>query len=398
MSARVGVVWDDALSGYDLGPSHPLAPMRAQLAMRLSHEFDLFSHANVELLGAVEPAERELLERVHTAEYIDAVIATAEDLEAVDLDHGLGTSDVPVFADMHRESARVVGATLKGAQHVHSGEFEHVVSLSGGHHHAMPAAAEGFCVYNDLGVAIQWLLDTGYERIAYLDLDVHHGDGVQAMFWDDPRVVTLSMHESPTTLFPGSGFPTEIGGPGAEGSAVNVALPAGTGDQGWLRAFSAIAPDILEAFQPQILVTQQGADAHLLDPLAHLTMSIDGQRMSYELVHRWAHQYANGRWLAVGGGGYACPEVVPRAWTHLIAEVTGHPLDPAAVVPAAYSSFVLSALNRPSPERMTDGQSPWPRPFELGFDPEDPVDQAVLATRKAVYPFWGLVTEPVDWF
>lgn len=398
MSAHVGVVWDDALSGYDLGPSHPLAPMRAQLAMRLSHEFGLFSHANVELLDEVEPVERELLERVHTGDYIDAVIAASDDLDTIDLAHGLGTPDVPVFPDMHRESARVVGATLRGVRAVHSGEFEHVVSLSGGHHHALPGAAEGFCVYNDLGVSIQWLLDAGYERIAYLDLDVHHGDGVQAMFWDDPRVVTISLHESPRTLFPGSGYPTEIGGPNAEGSAINVALPAGTGDQGWLRAFSAVVPDILEVFQPQILVTQQGADAHLLDPLAHLTMSIDGQRMSYELVHRWAHQYADGKWLAVGGGGYACPEVVPRAWTHLIAEVTGHPIDPGSMVPQAYCAFVESALHRPSPERMTDGQTPWARPFEFGFDPEDPVDQAILATRKAVYPFWGLVTEPVDWF
>lgn len=398
MSARVGVVWNDALSGYDLGSSHPLAPMRAQLAMRLSQEFGLFSHANVDMLTAVEPVERELLERVHTPAYIDAVIAASADSSTVDLVHGLGSADVPVFAEMHRESARVVGATVLGAQAVHSGEFEHVVSLSGGHHHAMPDAAEGFCVYNDLGVAIQWLLDQGYERIAYLDLDVHHGDGVQAMFWDDPRVVTISLHESPITLFPGSGFPTETGGPNAQGSAVNLALPAGTGDQGWLRGFTAVVPEILGSFQPQILVTQQGADAHILDPLAHLTMSIDGQRMSYELVHRWAHLYADGKWLAVGGGGYACPEVVPRAWTHLIAEVTGHPVDPASLVPEAYRTFVESVLDRPSPERMTDGQTPWARPFELGFDPENSVDQAILATRKAVFPFWGLLTEPVDWY
>ncbi|MDO8733093.1 MAG: acetoin utilization protein AcuC [Actinomycetota bacterium] len=398
MSARVGVVWDDALSNYDLGPSHPLAPMRAQLAMRLSHELGLFSHVNVEVLTSVEPVERELLERVHTSTYVDAVIAASTDTNTIDLEHGLGTTDVPVFAEMHRESARVAGATLMGARAVLSGNFEHVVSLSGGHHHAMPDAAEGFCVYNDLGVAIQWLLDEGYERIAYLDLDVHHGDGVQAIFWDEPRVVTISIHESPVTLFPGSGFPAEIGGPNAQGSAVNLALPAGTGDQGWLRAFSAVVPDILQAFQPQILVTQQGADAHLLDPLGHLTMSIDGQRMSYELVHRWAHEYADGKWLAVGGGGYACPEVVPRAWTHLIAEVTGHPIDPASMVPEVYRDFVQDSLHRPSPERMTDGQTPWPRPFEFGFDPEDRVDQAVLATRKAVYPSWGLVTEPVDWY
>ena len=398
MSARVGVVWDDALSGYDLGPAHPLAPMRAQLAMRLAHELGVFAHDNVRLLGPVEPVARELLERVHTKEYVDAVVAASDDLSTIDLEHGLGTPDVPVFADMHRESARVVGATLLGAQSVHGGEFDHDASLSGGHHHAMPSTAEGFCVYNDIGVAVQWLLDVGYERIAYIDLDVHHGDGVQTMFWDDPRVVTISLHESPLTLFPGTGFPTEIGGPDAPGSAVNIALPAGTGDQGWLRAFTGIVPEILKAFGPQILVTQQGADAHLLDPLAHLTMSIDGQRISYELVHRWAHEFAGGKWLAVGGGGYACPEVVPRAWALLLAEACGHPVDASVMVPASYCAFVLEALHRPSPERMTDGHTPWPRPFALGLDPEDPVDKAILATRRAVYPAWGLVTEPMDWF
>jgi acetoin utilization protein AcuC len=262
----------------------------------------------------------------------------------------------------------------------------------------MPDAAEGFCVYNDIGVAIQWLLDQGYERIAYLDLDVHHGDGVQAMFWDDPRVVTISLHESPKTLFPGSGYPTESGGPKAPGTAINVALPAGTGDQGWLRAFSAIVPAILEEFSPQIIVSQHGTDAHRVDPLAHLMMSLDGQRMSYELVHRWAHTFAGGKWLAVGGGGYAWVEVVPRAWTHLVGELTGHPIAPEAILPKTYCEFVQENVGQLSPGSMTDGQTPWARPFDSGFDPDDHLDQAVIATRRAVFPSWGLVVEPADWF
>jgi acetoin utilization protein AcuC len=234
--------------------------------------------------------------------------------------------------------------------------------------------------------------------VLYLDIDVHHGDGVQAMFWDDPRVVTISLHESPKTLFPGSGYPQESGGPHAPASAINVALPAGTGDQGWLRALSAIVPDILEAFNPQILVTQNGADAHLLDPLAHLTMSLDGQRSSYDLVHRWAHKYAGGKWLAVGGGGYAWVDVVARAWTHLIAEITGHPIEPATPLPAEYRAFIESELGQVSPELMTDGRTPWARPFDSGYDPDDQVDQAILATRRIIFPGWGLVIEPGEWF
>ena len=398
MSDRVGVVWDDKLKGYDFGPGHPLAPIRTQLAMRLSAAFELFDHENVVVLSPVIPATRTELERVHDPEYIDAVVAASSNPALVDETHGLGSADVPVFTNMHEESARVCGATLMTAQALHSGEFDHVVSLAGGLHHAMPAAAEGFCVYNDIAVGIQWLLDQGYERIAYLDLDVHHGDGVQAMFWDDPRVVTISLHESPRTLFPGSGYPQESGGPNAPATAINVALPAGTGDQGWLRAFSAIVPDILEAFSPQILVSQNGADAHLKDPLAHLTMSIDGQRSSYELVHRWAHKYADGKWIAVGGGGYASVEVVARAWTHLMGEITGHPIAPDTALPAQYCAFIESELGQISPQSMTDGHTPWARPFDSGYDPDDHLDQAVMATRRTIFPTWGLIIEPVDWF
>jgi acetoin utilization protein AcuC len=156
-------------------------------------------------------------------------------------------------------------------------------------------------------------------------------------------------------------------------------------------------PDLLGAFEPQILVTQQGVDSHVEDPLANLAMTIDGQRMSYEALHRWAHRYAAGRWLAVGGGGYEWVNVVPRAWTHLIAEATGHRIDPSAAIPQGFADYVTSALGRSAPGRMTDGQHPWPKPFDDGFDREDRVDQAILATREACFGYWGLAAEPAGW-
>ena len=284
------------------------------------------------------------------------------------------------------------------AKAVHAGEVEHAVNLAGGLHHALPGAAEGFCVYNDIGVAIAWLLDQGVERIAYLDVDVHHGDGVQAMFWNDPRVMTISIHESPTSLFPGTGWPSETGGPSAPGTAVNIAVPAGTNDQGWLRALHAVVPDLLGAFQPQVLVTQHGVDTHFEDPLAHLLISLDGQRMAFEAIHRWAHRYAGGRWVALGGGGYEWVNVVPRAWAHLIAIATGHPIAPETLLPEAFHEFGLEALGRQAPGRMTDGRQPWPRPFDQGFDPDDPIDRAVMQTREAVFPVHGLTAEPSLWF
>lgn len=394
MSERVAVVWDDRLAEYDFGPGHPLAPIRVQLAMRLAEEFGLFGHVNVELLGPVEPVGDDVLLRVHDAGYIAAVRAAGQDPNFADLGHGLGTSDDPVFANMHDASARVAGATLLATQAVHSGEFEHAVNLAGGLHHAMPAAASGFCIYNDIGVSIAWLLDHGVERVAYVDVDVHHGDGVQAMFFDDPRVLTISLHESPRSLFPGTGWPTESGGPSAPGTSVNVALPAGTGDQGWLRAFHAVVPQVIEAFNPQFLITQQGVDSHFDDPLAHLTVSMDGMRMTYAALHRLAHRFAGGKWVAVGGGGYEWVDVVPRAWSHLIAEAIGHPIPPETEIPPGFHAYVTEALGRPGPGRMTDGREPWPKPFDNGFDPNDPVDAAVIATREAVFPTWGLAVEP----
>lgn len=206
----------------------------------------------------------------------------------------------------------------------------------------MPGGAAGFCVYNDASLAVARLLELGAERVAYVDVDVHHGDGVQAAFWDDPRVLTISLHEHPRTLFPQTGWPEETGGPGAEGSAVNIALPAGTGDEGWLRAFHAVVPELLADFRPQVLVTQHGADTHFEDPLAHLAVSLDAQRVVQEACHRLAHEYADGKWLALGGGGYAVVDVVPRSWTHLVGIAAHRPVDPQAAVPAAWRDEVYA--------------------------------------------------------
>ena len=246
---------------------------------------------------------------------------------------GLGTSDDPVFPDMHEASARVVQGSVDSALAVWEGRALHAVNVTGGLHHAMPASASGFCVYNDAAVAIRALLDAGAQRVAYVDIDAHHGDGVQAVFWDDPRVLTVSVHETGQALFPGTGHARETGGPGAEGTAVNVALPSGTGDAGWLRALDAVVPAVVRAFDPDVLVTQHGCDTHLLDPLTHLRVSVDGQVRAAHLLHDLAHEVADGRWVALGGGGYAVVDVVPRSWTHLLGIATHHPVDPAHAGP-----------------------------------------------------------------
>jgi acetoin utilization protein AcuC len=309
--------------------------------------------------------------------------------------HGLNTPDNPVFPHMHDASALVAGATLRAAEAVWRGETRSAVSIAGGLHHAMPDRASGFCVYNDPAVAIAHLLAMGAERIGYVDVDVHHGDGVQEIFYHDPRVMTISLHETPLALFPGTGFPTETGGPGAEGTAVNVALPPGTDDAGWLRAFHAVVPSALRAYRPQVLVTQCGADGHRLDPLADLRLTVDGQRATYLALRDLAGQLCGGRWVATGGGGYALVEAVPRAWTHLLAVVTGEALDPSLRVPESWRALAAERCpDRRCPDVMTDGADGAYHPWSPGFDAPDAIDRTILATRQAVFPLLGL--DPAD--
>ena len=384
MTGTLHVAWDDQLINYDFGPGHPLAPVRVELTVALARAFGLLDRPNV-TVAAPEPAGPGLLELIHDQAYIGAVR-----LAQPDPFFGLGTPDNPVFAGMHEASALVAGATLAAAEAVWTGRAEHGVNVAGGLHHAMRRQASGFCVYNDPAIAISWLLRAGAQRVAYVDIDVHHGDGVQAAFYDDPRVLTISLHEHPMTLFPGTGLPRETGGPGADGTAVNVALPAGTGDAGWLRAFDAVVPPLLRAFGPEILVSQHGADTHRLDPLAHLELSIDAQRAAHARLHQLAHECAGGRWLLTGGGGYELVQVVPRTWTHLLAEAAGTPVDPQTVIPAHWREFTLDRTGIAAPDRMTDGDDARFVPFDGGYDPADPVDRAIMATRSAVFPTHGL--------
>ena len=404
MACTVHVAWDEQLTDYHFGPGHPMAPVRVELTMRLAHELGLWGQPGV-TMAVPPPASDADLRLVHHEPYITAVEAVSHwarpcpdasgGLEGRQLRvahmFGLGTEDNPVFPGMHEASALVAGATLAAARAAWSGSGEHGASIAGGMHHAMADHASGFGVYNDPAIAIAWLLAQGAERVAYVDIDAHHGDGVQAAFYADPRVLTISLHEHPATLFPFTGLPTETGGPGAEGSAVNVALPAGTGDASWLRAFHAIVPPLLRQFRPQILVSQHGCDTHRLDPLANLELSIDAQRAAHAAIHALAHDLAGGRWLLTGGGGYELVSVVPRTWTHLLAEAAGQPIDPGTPTPLPWREYVARRTGLAAPEHMTDGAPATFVPFESGYDPADPADQAIMATRNAVFPLHGLM-------
>ncbi|WP_329135132.1 acetoin utilization protein AcuC [Streptomyces sp. NBC_01476] len=389
MSGRAQLMWDEQVTQYDFGRGHPMDPVRLSLTRSLIRAFGLDGALKV---VAAPAAGDSTLSLVHRADYVAAVRRASADPRAADTAYGIGTEDNPAFAGMHEASALIAGLSVGAAEAVWHGGSEHAVNFTGGLHHAMPGAAAGFCVYNDAALAVARLLELGAERVVYVDVDVHHGDGVQTAFWDDPRVLTISVHEHPRTLFPQTGWPEETGGPAAEGGAVNVALPAGTGDAGWLRAFHSVVPELVAAFRPQVLVSQHGADTHFEDPLAHLAVSLDAQRAVAQACHELAHEHAQGRWVALGGGGYAVVDVVPRTWTHLVAVAAGVPIDPSTAVPEEWRHEVYARTRETAPLRMTDGRAvEWAAFEDGGYDPASRVDQAILATRRAAFPLHGLL-------
>ncbi|CAN5385267.1 acetoin utilization protein AcuC [soil metagenome] len=385
------VVWDQRFTAYDFGQGHPMHPIRLALTHRLSTELGLLDHDDVQVAGA-DPLDVAALSRIHTPDLIEAVQRLSTDPSAARGQFGIGSADTPAFPGMHAASALACGATVAACDAVWSGAALHGVNIAGGLHHAMPGAASGFCVYNDIALGIDSLLRRGVERVVYLDLDVHHGDGVERIFANDPRVLTISLHQSGRTLFPGTGFATDTGGASAPDSAVNVALPAGTDDAGWLRAFDAVVPALVKGFRPDVVVSQHGCDSHYRDPLAALNLTIEGMQAAYSWVHDLAHQHSAGRWVALGGGGYELVDVVPRAWSHLIGIAAHRPINPARATPIRWRDWVQERCAVSAPMSMGDrfGAAIHYGSFNDGYDPDDPVDAAIMATRRAVFPGHGL--------
>lgn len=381
MPAKTLMVWSEELLQYNFGPTHPMAPARLGLTRGLIEGLDLLDGLE---LAEAPVADRSELELVHDPEFITRV-----EQERADEEYGLGTEDDPVFEGMHEAAARIAGGTLRATRAVWEGAVPRAVNFAGGMHHAMPGKAAGFCVYNDSAVAIQWLLDHGAQRVAYLDIDAHHGDGVERAFWNDPRVLTVSIHQTGMSLFPGTGFAQDIGGPQARGTAVNIALPRRTSDDDWIRALVSVADPILREFRPEVLISQHGCDSHFRDPLTELEVSVDAQRLAAEIIRAWAEDYAQGTWVAVGGGGYDIASTVPRVWANLVAITSDQDVDPTRSLPESWRGDLLEAGFEVA-DTMTDGRTPAPSYFAEGYDPASLIDQVIMATRRAVFPEHGL--------
>ena len=379
--AAMLLVYGPRSTDYDFGPDHPLTPRRFGPSLELLRS-----------LGATpglapEPAPDDELLWSHSQAYIDTVKRFSRDPFGPGA-AGIGQGgDDPAFAGMHEAGAMVAGGTLRAVEAILRGDEEHAFHPGGGLHHAMPDRASGFCIYDDPALAIARARRDGL-RVLYVDLDVHHGDGVQAIHWADPGVLTLSIHETGRFLFPGTGDVDEIGQGTAAGTAVNVPLEPFTGAGPWLAAVRALLPELAAAFGPDLIVSQHGADSHAWDPLAHLRVTTTAMDAAARMVDAVAHRYAEGRWLATGGGGYDAYRVVPRMWS--LVWLAGSHRDVPEHTPATWREQWIAEASR-------YGQVPLPTTFlddpnaGLTIDgnqstAESMSNETVGAVRRAVVP------------
>jgi acetoin utilization protein AcuC len=394
------LIWDPTLASYRLRPGHPLNPRRLEITVDLIRRMGLAAEpgtgpdeaATIAPILPPRHATVEELLTVHSPEYVQAVqhLSTPGADWRTAIRFGLGTEDTPVMPDMHDAARLVVGATLVAAEAVMSGRFKRSFAIAGGLHHAHRGAAAGFCVYNDLAVAARWMQRAHGARVMYIDYDAHHGDGVQEIFYDDPDVLTVSIHESGTYLFPGTGFIDELGEGDGYGFSVNVPLDVHTEDGSLRGGFQELIPALADAFRPDVILLQNGCDAHVLDPLTHLRCTTRVFEELVRVVCEVADHHCEGRVVATGGGGYAIYTVVPRAWTLVWAALRG--LDAPDEIPADWLREIAAESGEDLSPTLRDAADAFPAsPRRTEVEANN--DRTLRAVRQRVLPLltgWGL--------
>jgi acetoin utilization protein AcuC len=323
-------IYSNEQLSYRFNDKHPFNHLRLQLTYDLLKSVDVL---NDEFILPPRIASNEEIALIHDEAYIEAVQLAGQGKlsEAMAVNYGLGTDDTPIFQQMHEASALLVGGTLTAVDEVMKGRANHALHLGGGLHHGFKGKASGFCIYNDSSIAIEYIKKKYGARVLYVDTDAHHGDGVQWAFYDDPDVCTLSIHETGRYLFPGTGQVHEKGSGKGYGFSINVPVDAFTEDDSFIEVYETSLREVIEFFKPDVILTQNGADAHHFDPLTHLCSTFKTYKKIPELAHQLAHEYCNGRWIAVGGGGYDIWRVVPRAWAYIwltMTNQTAHVTEP----------------------------------------------------------------------
>ena len=313
---NTGFIYTDAYLDYDYGPTHPLRIIRLKLTYGLIKSYGLLDLPSVQFIPTIKAEEKDLA-AFHSEEYLNILKQANEGYPMEDAYfYGLGPGDNPIFPGLFNLSLLLTGATLQAVDFVADGKGEIAFNIAGGLHHAMRARASGFCYINDPVIGIMRLLNRG-KRVAYIDIDAHHGDGVQKAFYETNQVLTISLHESGHTLFPGTGFEYEFGEGEGEGYSVNLPFPPHTEDEVYVWVFDEVVPELVHAFKPDVVVTQLGVDTFYDDPLTNLHLSIFGFERILKKIKNLAP-----RWVALGGGGYNISNVA-RAWTLAWAVMNG---------------------------------------------------------------------------
>lgn len=367
------LVYSSAFDAYSYGEQHPFQLHRYGLALELMEAYGLLKLPNARRCDCSPVSDQQIL-TFHSPAYLARLKEfSASDQPRADFLFGLGDAECPVFKGLYDYAALGAGATLEACRLVTEEGLGAVLSLAGGWHHAHRAKASGFCYLNDAVIAINWLLTQG-RRVAYLDLDAHHGDGVQEAFYDSDQVLTISLHESGIYFFPGTGFEDETGSDQGQGYTVNLPLLAHTDDPLYMRAFDEVVYPLLAAFNPDIIVAQIGADTFRTDPLTRLEITTH----SYAYIMRKL-QALKIPWVALGGGGYDLMNTA-RAWTIAWAAMNGVELPPR--LPA---SFVTKIHERGYPHRMLLDALHWADPHDrlLALDA---LEKSIAAIRKTVFP------------
>ncbi|WP_082233572.1 acetoin utilization protein AcuC [Halobacillus massiliensis] len=359
-------VFADEFISYKFKDDHPFNQLRVTMTKDLLEKEKALREDQI---IAPRMASEDDLKLFHSSAYVEAVKRASEGLlsEEQGFEYGIGTEDTPMFEGMHDASSLLVGSTLSAIDAVIQGKTKHALNLGGGLHHGFERKASGFCVYNDGAVGIKYIRKHTDYKVLYVDTDAHHGDGVQWAFYDDPNVCTFSIHETGRYLFPGTGNVNERGLKKGYGYSFNLPIDAFTEDESFLEVYEYAFNEIVEYFQPDIIITQNGADAHYLDPLTHLCSTMKIYERIPMIAHELAHKYCDGKWVALGGGGYDIWRVVPRAWSQLWKVMsTGEPF--SGPLPADWVSHWQKSSPVDLPSQWEDGEhsyKPIPRKAEI---------------------------------
>ena len=322
MKKEAVFVYSEGQLNYSFSDEHPFNQKRITLTLDLLKKINAIQDTDI-IQPRVATDEEILL--VHDEKFMEVVKKAGKGKLSPGAGevYGIGTEDTPIFDNMHEASAFLVGGTLTAVDEVMEGRTRHALNLGGGLHHGFKGRASGFCVYNDSSIAIKYMQEKYGARVLYVDTDAHHGDGVQWAFYDDPSVCTLSIHETGRYLFPGTGNVTERGNGAGYGTSFNFPVDAFTEDESFLDIYKSAMTEIAEFFKPDVILTQNGVDAHYFDPLTHLYGTMNLYKEIPRIAREIANEYCDGRWIGVGGGGYDIWRVVPRAWAHLWIEMSG---------------------------------------------------------------------------